>query len=400
MVVPAYQTPAKPDSRHSFPRPQPVDSLPDTLNGGSRYCPVCDRYLDERVCPRDGVRTIPSGIIKSPAELLAPGTIVGDTYRIDGLLGEGAMGCVFAATNVNDDAQVAIKFLSSLVPKDKDEVRRFFREAELVQRVDHANVVRVLEFGVDDGTWAPFIVMQLVKGENLRSMLDREGLLDVGRVVRLLAQVAHALSEAHANDLVHRDLKPANLMVTRLPSGREHLTVIDFGVAKSLKSGPGHAELSQHGIVVGTPLYMSPEQATGAPVDARTDLYALGCLLHEMLTGSPPHSWPGGDGAPPELLPPPGVEVSVEVWARLQALQRALLATTPADRPTQAAEVAEELEAISAQASVCPSTPRPVRRIPCGFYAKSDRELGTLTTIRRRPSPLVARVARPGDTLA
>ncbi len=321
-------------------------TAPAAATDERRYCPLCDHISSAKVCPKDGVRTISASIIDAGADRLPAGTLIDGAYRIDEVIGEGAMGRVYRATQLSVNRPVAIKFLSRRNPRDKEELRRFFREAYVASKIDHPNIVHVIEFGVDERTAAPFIVMKYVAGENLHQLLRREGPLAPERAAALLSQVARALSAAHGIGLVHRDLKPANVMVTRRNDGVDHVTVIDFGVAKSV--GPDEAALSQSGLVIGTPMYMSPEQAVGEVVDAKTDLYAMGCLLHEMLCGTAPPLRLGSTAAPP-AFPQCRLPASNVAQARLEALHQALLAQASSGRPANAITVALELEAIVAR---------------------------------------------------
>jgi len=146
-------------------------------------------------------------------------------------------------------------------------------------------VVRIFDFGIDEGTKLPFLAMEYLKGESLEDLLERGGQMTERRAAGILSQVAKGLIEAHGRGIVHRDLKPDNINVRRLPSGEEFVKILDFGVAKMDRSG---TNLTSTGTAVGTPSYMSPEQIQGRAVDFRSDLYALGCMLHDMLTGKPP----------------------------------------------------------------------------------------------------------------
>ena len=351
---------------------RPKVDRPTELAPPKRYCPLCDEVSTQSVCPHDGVRTVSASWLDGAIGLVRPGMIIGGAYRIDHKLGEGAMGHVFAGTQLSVDRPVAIKFMTGLVPKDRDELRRFFREAYLAGQLDHPNIVKMIEFGVDERTSAPFLVMGFVSGENLRTLLDREGPLEPTRAARLMGQVARALNAAHRVGIVHRDLKPANLMVTRLANGDEQVIVIDFGVAKSMGQ-PTRADLSQSGVVVGTPLYMSPEQAVGGPIDARTDLYALGCLFHEVLTGSAPPLRLGLTSGPPALparilgpLSPAGAREA-------DAVRCELLAQAPAHRPCDAGSVADRFEWVARQKGA--GSPAPAT----GFRARPPADHAAIT---------------------
>src|SRR5687768_12896724 len=173
---------------------------------------------------------------------------------------------------------VAVKVLSSPFDRDKDFVERFRREAHAAARLNHPNIVAVYDSGSDDGTH--YIVTELVEGETLADLLQREGALPPERVVEIARQVCHALEAAHDKGVIHRDVKPGNVMIT--PQGR--VKVVDFGIARAA----GAESVTRTGLVMGSASYLSPEQARGEPGDERSDIYSLGCVLYQMLTGRPP----------------------------------------------------------------------------------------------------------------
>jgi tetratricopeptide (TPR) repeat protein/TolB-like protein len=209
---------------------------------------------------------------------LAPGTLVAGRYRIVGQLGLGGMGVVYRALDQELDQEVAVKVLRAELGADPEWVERFRRELVLAREVTHKNVVRIHDIGESEGV--RFLTMRLVEGQSLLDVLTREGKLPAERAVRIFRQVAEALQQAHEAGIVHRDLKPANVLLS--PDDTAYLT--DFGVARSLDRD-GH---TRAGVVPGTLDYLSPEQVAGDPADARSDIYALGILLYEMLTGELP----------------------------------------------------------------------------------------------------------------
>ena len=213
------------------------------------------------------------------------GRTIASKYLIDGIIGEGSMGCVYAAGQVGLDKEVALKILHAHVAADPKVTRRFHREARTTSRLTHPNTVQILDFGADeDGTL--YLAMELLDGPNLLELMNEESPLSPRRIGHLLGGVLLALEEAHDHGIVHRDLKPENVMVVADHQGREHVKVCDFGIAK-LVEHEGSA-ITVTGFVCGTPEYMAPEQARGESLDGRADLYALGCVLYRMLTGSPP----------------------------------------------------------------------------------------------------------------
>ena len=217
----------------------------------------------------------------SPAPSFAPGAVIADRYRIEASIGEGGYGAVFRATQLTLGRPVALKVLLSTV-LDEDGLRRFQREAELAQRMDHPNTVRLLDFGrATDGS--PFLVFELLKGQTLDAAIRANRGLPAARVQRIAAQVLKALMEAHALGIVHRDVKPANVFLCNFEGEPDFVKVLDFGIAKGAGQGP----LTRSGQVVGTPSYMPPEQVKGETVTFAADLYALGLVMSEALSGMP-----------------------------------------------------------------------------------------------------------------
>ncbi len=220
---------------------------------------------------------------------LTPGFRFG-SYEIVAQLGVGGMGEVYRARDIQLKRDVAIKILPSDVTADADRLSRFQREAEILASLNHANIAHV--FGMAEAAGVRGIVMELAEGRTLAQMLAR-GALPIDEALRTARQIAEALETAHDRGIVHRDLKPANVMLT--PDGV--VKVLDFGLAKALNAGPEanldaatftSPAMTRAGIILGTAAYMSPEQARGRAVDARTDIWAFGCVLFEMLTGRPP----------------------------------------------------------------------------------------------------------------
>jgi len=218
---------------------------------------------------------------------LPAGSIVGERYRVIGHLGAGGMGTVYRVEHTMMSKQLALKLLRPEFSSDASVSERFEREAKSAARLDHARIVRVTDFGkAPDG--ALFMVMELVEGKALSEHLKVEGRVTVDQALDLVDQILEALGHAHSHDVVHRDIKPGNIM---LASGGPGFSVklVDFGIAKiTAREGSDGAQLTQMGMVVGTPRYMSPEQATAELVDARSDLYSVGVLLYELLAGRAP----------------------------------------------------------------------------------------------------------------
>ena len=238
----------------------------------------------------EALRLVQSGYTRTPTlSALRPRTSFG-AYEILSPLGAGGMGEVYRARDSRLGREVALKILPPAVSQDPDRVARFAREAQLLAALNHPNIAAIYgveEAAADDGTTARALILELVEGETLAERIARGPLL-VGEALRVAGQLGAALDAAHKRGIVHRDLKPANIKVTT----EGVVKVLDFGLAKAfdsqsrLSESPTMMTLGTHaGVVMGTPGYMSPEQARGHPVDGRTDIWAFGCVLFEMLTG-------------------------------------------------------------------------------------------------------------------
>lgn len=314
----------------------------------TRYCPVCERYTSKDTCAEHRIGTLPvDPSYTQPADLL-PGTIIGQRFRIEAVIGRGAFATVYRAKRTTLETTVALKVLRHDDAGDPVSLARFVQEARTAADLDHPNIVKVIDIDVDIHQGAVFLAMEHLDGRSLRTILDEEGPLAAERVYRLLAQVAKGLAEAHAVGVVHRDLKPANIMVTRtLSDDTERARILDFGVAKLMDGAGTKATITRRGLAVGTPAYMSPEQATAEPVDGRADLYALGCLLHECLTGQLPFA---GD-TPMQAMQmhlshqPPALDERFGAGAI--ALHATLLAKERDDRPASAGDVAGRFERLA-----------------------------------------------------
>src|SRR5215468_2923404 len=295
-------------------------------------------------------------------EELVGRTIADGRYQIVRLLGEGGMGAVYQARQVAMDRMVALKLIQPEIVRSPAAAARFHREMKLTARIEHANTIRVYDFGETQGQL--FLTMELLRGRTLTQALAESGRFDLGRIVRIATQVTRALQAAHSEGVVHRDLKPDNVMLLDQYGEHDVVKVLDFGIAKSLdEHEPG---MTTAGAIIGTPAYMSAEQAMGRPVDQRSDLYSLGIMLYEMASGRVPFT----ASATTALLvahasepPPPLWQVAPDVAPGLAALVEELLRKDPAARPQTARLVEQRLEALVG-APVLPQIPMTVKVQP------------------------------------
>lgn len=213
---------------------------------------------------------------------------LGDRYEVIDVLGSGGMGTVYKVKDKALDKEFAVKVLNESLVQDKLSVKRFEQEAHAASNLTHANLAAVYEYGVSKAG-APFLVMDYLGGNTLEQLLKQEGYLDVSRALDLFIQTAEAVAHAHLKGVIHRDIKPSNIIVEQGENKIEHVKVLDFGIAKVLPSEQqAQNALTQTGDIFGTPLYMSPEQCQGNMQDVRSDIYALGCVMYEALTGLTP----------------------------------------------------------------------------------------------------------------
>ncbi|MCA9801959.1 MAG: protein kinase [Cyanobacteria bacterium HKST-UBA02] len=251
-------------------------------------------------------------------------------YRVLGRLGSGGMSTVFRAHDPDRDIDVAIKLLQDETPGNAT-VLRFQREARAAGRLNHQNVARVLDFGSADGKL--YLVMELVQGKSLADLIKQNGALSLNEALPVFEGTAAGLAHAHSNGVLHRDIKPSNIMLAEEDNGDPVVKIVDFGIARLIESDD---RLTISGANIGSPLYMSPEQASAASVDERSDIYSLGCLMYECLAGAPPFR--GGTAVETMMMhrnetPTPLSLESGETGAGLESLIMQCLAKDPHDRP-------------------------------------------------------------------
>lgn len=249
-----------------------------------KVCLACNREFTgiARECPHDGMVLIPL------AQDQLIGTKLADRYHVLSIIGHGGMGVVYKARHELMDRIVAIKMLQSNLVSDSMSVKRFQQEAKAASRLKHPNVITLYDFGVSP-TGQPYLVMDFLDGISLSDVIKKDGQVGVDRSIRVFAQACDALFHAHNQGVVHRDLKPGNIMLIENEGERDFVKVVDFGVAKLMPwAGEEAQRLTQTGEVCGSPVYMSPEQCMGQKLDARSDIYSMGVVIYESLTGKLP----------------------------------------------------------------------------------------------------------------
>ncbi len=284
-----------------------------------------------------------------PEACALAGHMLGGKYQVTALLGQGGMGTVYRVRQVFLNNDMALKLLDLAFVADSVHIRRFQQEAKAANSLNHPGLVKVHDFGLlDNGQ--PYLVMEMLEGETLGSYLKRNGALSLKEISAIFAQVCFALSYAHSENVVHRDIKPGNIMLLKgLSFDTEgSVKVVDFGLAKIAGEGEGKQALTRTGEVMGSPIYMSPEQCSGETLDHRSDIYSLGCVLFEALTGTPPFI---GETSLRTMMqhqidaPPTLKEASLgkDFPNSLERIVAKMLAKSPSDRYQDLGVVAHEL---------------------------------------------------------
>ena len=275
------------------------------------------------------------------------GTVLAGRYRIERLLGSGGMGSVYRAEHVLMRKACAVKVLHREMTQVKEVVARFEREAVAAARIEHPNVAAATDFGqLENGSF--YLVLEFIEGKSLTKLIAEQGALPEERALLITRQIADALAAAHAAGIVHRDLKPDNVMRVTKDGSNDFVKVLDFGIAKVKieEPGPEHQALTRLNTVMGTPEYMSPEQARGEPVDHRADLYTAGIILYEMLTGTSPFRHEEFVVVLTKKLTEDPPALPPHVSAATRELVAQLLQRSPEDRPQSAADLVGRVDAI------------------------------------------------------
>jgi serine/threonine-protein kinase len=338
------------------------------------------------------------------------GDVVAGKYRLESVLGRGGMGIVYAARHAISERRVAVKWMEADLASEPDALERFVREARAMGRIEHPNVVGVLDVGTEPPI--AYLVMELLRGESLRAMIEREGRIEASLAVRTLLPVMEGVEAAHRAGVVHRDLKPENLFVVKDATDRVMTTkVLDFGISKLTETDSKRRDspkLTKTGHVVGTPTYMSPEQVRGALIDARSDVWSLSVILYEMLSGRTPFDAESYGALLVAIAVEPYVPLDPSVVPpNLARIVHRGLAKDPADRWPTVMDLARALEPFANGAtfhephrrSVVPGAPpeaerttRPSKLDPSKTPAQLELESGAT-----RAAPQIAAAERPAS---
>jgi serine/threonine-protein kinase len=344
------------------------------------YCPQCGTAnLDAtRFCTTCGASLTATVAARTPAESEPADPLLGRTiegkYRFDVKLGAGGMGAVYKATRLLIGDTVAIKVLHPAMMNTAQAGERFRREAQAAARLKHPNAVTIYDFGVT-GDGLLYLIMELAEGQSLRDLIQEKGPIAPPMAAEIMRQAGAALDEAHRHNIVHRDIKPDNIMVKNTPGGMQ-VKVLDFGIAK-LRDLAGADTLTQHGSVIGTPHYMSPEQCLGEELDGRSDVYSLGVVLYEMLSGVAPFR----GNTSREIItkhisqpPPPLSSLRNELSPEIESVVHQALAKDREARPQFAGILAKALTnaiALSTPTATRPVTPAQPMTPPGGVRTPS-----------------------------
>src|SRR5690554_534270 len=317
------------------------------------FCPECGEYYEDSlsVCPTDGVRLYALDATQTPLI----GEVLEGRFRIESLLGSGGMGAVYRAVQTSVGRDVAVKILHADFEDDQAALERFFREAKFVSELTHPSIVRVIDFGQEPRLKVLYLVMELIEGPTLDTLI-RGARLDLNFALEIAYQICGGLTDPHASDVVHRDLKPANLFVNPVSDGSIQVKICDFGIARALTRA---TRLTVEGGICGTPAYMSPEQASDLPLDPRTDLYSLGVILYQMLTGWLPFDAPSSLQLMLKHVqetPPPFAEIlgNEPLPASVERLVTDLMQKSADARPATAREVRQRISGIRAELGLMP----------------------------------------------
>src|SRR6185369_939419 len=242
-----------------------------------KQCSVCKREFGDKqaFCPHDG-QPLTTSVDQDPLI----GYVLDEKYTLDAKIGEGGMGKVYRGTHLMMDSTVAIKVLHAQMASDQTAFARFRQEARAAAQIRHQNAVVVTDFGVGKDLGIAYLVMEFLEGVELRERIQKQHSISAEESARIMTQACAGIHAAHSRGIIHRDLKPDNIWLVKTNDGGLHVKVLDFGIAK-LKSFKEAGNLTEQGMIIGTPFYMSPEQCKGEELEAQSDIYSLGVILYE-----------------------------------------------------------------------------------------------------------------------
>lgn len=325
-----------------------------------KKCPKCAQTYDDRydVCPIDRIALITTDPMI--------GRMLDNRYQIMSKIGEGGMGAIYKAVHSEMGRTCAIKLMTAISSGNEDAVARFKREAKMASRIDNPHAVIIYDFGVAEGGML-FLAMEFIDGKPLSRAMAEQRMLPIDRVVHITNQIGEGLAAAHALEIVHRDLKPDNIMITRKGNDADYVKVLDFGIAKTVADdGEGAENLTKTGFVLGTPVYMSPEQLLGEKLDARSDIYSLAIIVYQMLGGQLPFT---GDNPQSVMMkritshPVPLRSIAPSVSEAVEQTVMEGLARDPENRTPTVEAFAKALSA-AARGNTKSVGERPTQRMP------------------------------------
>ncbi len=344
-----------------------------------KLCLVCNSHFgdDQEHCLKDNSKLV--SINQDPLI----GLVIQDRYKLESVIGKGTMGVVYKATQELIGREVAVKVLHSHLVADTESLKRFHQQAKAASRLNHPHIITLYDYGVIDGG-QPYIVMDLLKGMSLAQLLDERGNLHLDETFPIFKQICEGLGDAHKHGVVHRDVKPDNIVLEEHDNRKNWVKVVDFGIAKLVQgSAETLTRITQTGTVCGSPTYMSPEQFQGKEVDHRSDIYSLGAVLFETITGRVPFSAVDLVGLMSQHVsePPPklaDVRPDLDWPPALEKLVARALAKDPDLRPYSMEDFQEDLEAAQWDQDKVTRAVQSIEELPAMINQRSAREIESI----------------------